>query len=104
MAEERKSITLYIAQQPFKLSVPANQEELYRRAENRIQEYIHQLAEKNNISDKFVQLGYAAINFALNEIYLTDKQKFVDSDLKTSLRKIQEIVQLALNDANGKAS
>jgi cell division protein ZapA (FtsZ GTPase activity inhibitor) len=102
MAEERKSITLYIAQQPFKLSVPASQEEMYRRAESRIQEYTRQLVEKNNIGDKFVQLGYAAINFALNEIYLTDKQKFVDSDLKTNLRKIQEVIQMVLNDAEEK--
>jgi len=102
MAEERKSITLYIAQQPFKLSVPASQEEMYHRAENRIQEYVRQLAEKNNISDRFVQLGYAAINFALNEIYLTDKQKFVDSDLKNNLKKIQEVIQLVLNDSNEK--
>jgi len=99
MAEERKSITLYIAQQPFKLSVHASQEELYHRAESRIQDYMRQLAEKN-VSDRFVQLGYAAINFALNEIYLTDKQKFVDTDLKTNLRKIQEVIQLVLNDTN----
>ena len=104
MAEERKSITLYIAQQPFKLSVPASQEEMYHRAENRIQEYTRQLAEKNNINDRFVQLGYAAINFALNEIYLTDKQKFVDSDLKNNLRKIQDIIQLVLNDTKEKTS
>jgi metal-dependent hydrolase (beta-lactamase superfamily II) len=104
MAEERKSITLYIAQQPFKLSVAANQEELYHRAESRIQEYIQQLAGKNNISDRLVQLGYAAINFALNEIYVTDKQKFIDSDLKNNLRKIQEDIQLVLNDSNGKTS
>ena len=102
MAEERKSITLYIAQQPFKLSIPVHEEELYRRAENRIQDYTRQLAEKSNISDKFLQLGYAAINFALNEIYLTDKQKFVDSDLKNNLRKIKEVIQLVLNDSNEK--
>jgi hypothetical protein len=100
MAEERKSITLYIAQQPFKLSVLASEEELYHRAESRIQEYMRRLAEKNNISDRFVQLGYAAINFALNETYLTDKQKFVDSDLKNNLRKIQEVIQLVLKDTN----
>lgn len=100
MDEERKSITLYIAQQPFKLSVPASQEEMYHRAESRIQEYMQQLAEKNSISDRFTQLGYAAINSALKEIYLTDKQKFVDSDLKNNLRKIQEVIQLVLKDTN----
>ena len=104
MAEERKSITLYVAQQPFKLAVSANQEELYHRAESRIREYIQQLAEKNNISDRFVQLGYATIYFALNEIQLTDKQKFVDSDLKNNLRKIQEVIQLVLDDTQEKAN
>ena len=104
MAEERKSITLYIAQQPFKVTVPVNQEELYRRAESKIQECIQQLAGRNNISDRFVQLGYAVINFAVNETNLLDKQKYIDSDLKTTLRKIQKEIQLALNDANGKAS
>jgi cell division protein ZapA (FtsZ GTPase activity inhibitor) len=100
MAEERKSITLYIAQQPFKLSVPASQEEMYHRAESRIQEYMRQFAEKTNISDRFAQLGYAAINSAVKEVSLTDRQKFVDSDLKNNLRKIQEVIQSVLNDAN----
>ena len=99
MAEERKSITLYIAQQPFKLVVPANDEALYRRAESRVQDYMRQLAERN-ISDRFVQLGYAAISSALNEICLADKQKFVDSDLKNHLRKIQEVIELVLNDTD----
>ena len=98
MAEERKSITLYIAQQPFKLSVSADKEELYRRAESRIQEYMRQLSEKNNINDKLTLLGYAAINSAINEISLIDKQKYVDTDLKSNLRKIQEIIQLVLTD------
>ena len=100
MAEERKSITLYVAQQPFKLSILSSQEEMYHKAEKRIQEYARNLAEKNNITDRFMQLGYAVINFALNEVYLTEKQKFIDTDLKNSLKKIQEIVNLALNEPN----
>jgi len=98
MAEERKSITLYIGQQPFKLSVSAADEELYHRAEGRIQEYMRKLAENKGISDKFVQLGYAAVHFATHEISLTDKQKFVDTDLKNNLRKIKEVIDLVLND------
>jgi predicted solute-binding protein len=100
MAEERKSITLYVAQQPFKLSILASQEEMYHKAEKRIQEYTRSLAEKNNITDRFVQLGYAVINFALNEVYLTEKQKFVDTELKNNLRKIQEIISLILDEPN----
>ncbi|MDR1181030.1 MAG: hypothetical protein LBL13_03520 [Bacteroidales bacterium] len=100
MAEERKSITLYVAQQPFKLSILASQEEMYHKAEKRIQEYTRNLAEKNNITDRFVQLGYAVINFALNEIYLTEKQKFVDADLKNNLRKIKEVINLVLDEPN----
>ncbi len=100
MAEERKSITLYVAQQPFKLSILPSQEEMYHKAEKRIQEYTRNLAEKNNITDRFVQLGYAVINFALNEVHLTEKQKFVDTDLKNNLRKIQEIVNLVLDEPN----
>ena len=99
MAEERKSITLYVAQQPFKVSILPSQEEMYRKAEKRIQEYTRNLAEKSNITDKSVQLGYAAINFAINEIYLTEKQKFVDTDLKDKLRKIQEVIDSALNES-----
>ena len=98
MAEERKSITLYIAQQPFKVSILSSQEEMYHKAEKRIQEYTRNLAEKSNITDKFVQLGYAVINFALNEIYLTEKQKYVDTDLKNKLKKIQEVVDLVLKE------
>ena len=98
MAEERKSITLYVAQQPFKLSILSSQEEMYHKAEKRIQDYSRSLAEKSNITDRVTQLGYAAINFALNEVFLTEKQKFVDTDLKDSLKKIQKIVNSALNE------
>jgi len=100
MADEKKSITLYVAQQPFKLSVLAGQEELYRKAERRIQDYTRNLAEKNNIHDKLIQIGYAAINFALNEIVLTEKQKFVDTDLKNNLKKMQTIIDEVLNESN----
>ncbi len=98
MTDEKKSITLYVAQQPFKLSILASQEELYHKAEKRIQDYTCNLAKKNNINDKFTQLGYAVINFALNEIVLTEKQKFVDTDLKNNLKKIQEVIKEVLNE------
>lgn len=100
MTDEKKSITLYVAQQPFKLSILASQEELYHKAEKRIQDYTRNLAEKNNINDKFTQLGYAVINFALNEIVLTEKQKYVDTDLKNNLKKIQEVIKEVLNEPN----
>jgi len=100
MAEERKSITLYVAQQPFRLSILPSQEDIYHKADKRIQEYTRNLAEKNKITDRVTQLGYAVINFAVNEIYLTEKQKFVDTDLKNSLKKIQEIVNSVLNESN----
>ncbi|MCL2131338.1 MAG: cell division protein ZapA [Lentimicrobiaceae bacterium] len=100
MAEERESITLYIAQQPLRLFIPAGQEALYRRAESRVQEHMRQLAEKQNINDKLAQLSYAAVGFAINEIVLTDRQKFVNTDLKNNLRKIQKVIQLVLNDSN----
>jgi hypothetical protein len=100
MTDEKKSITLYVAQQPFKLSILASQEELYHKAEKRIQDYTRNLAEKNNINDKFTQLGYAVINFALNEIVLTEKQKFVDTDLKNNLKKMQEVIKEVLNEPN----
>ena len=100
MADEKKSITLYVAQQPFKLSVAAGQEELYRKAERRIQDYTRNLAEKNNIHDKLIQIGYAAINFALNEIVLIEKQKFVDTDLKNNFKKMQTIIDEVLKESN----
>ena len=100
MAEDKKSITLYVAQQPFKLSILPSQEEMYHKAEKKIQDYTRTLAEKNNITDKVMQLGYAAISFALNEVYLTEKQKFIDTDLKNNLKKIQEIVDKILTEPN----
>ena len=100
MAEEKKSITLYVAQQPLKLTILPSQEEMYHEAEKKIQDYIRNLAEKNNITDRFMQLGYAVINFALKEVYLTEKQKFVDTDLKNKLKQIQEIINLVLDETN----
>jgi predicted ATPase len=100
MAEEKKSksITLHVAQRPFKLLIPESQEELYRKAEKRIQSFVQYIAEEHHISDSFAQLGYAVINFAVNEVDLAEKQQFVDKELKHNLRKIQEIVNLVLED------
>ncbi|MDD2622775.1 MAG: hypothetical protein WC142_06330 [Bacteroidales bacterium] len=96
MEEERKSITLYIAQQPFKLSVTSGQEELYRKAEEKIAQYIKTLASKQ-ITDRFTQIGYALINFTIKETYLSEKQKFIDTDLKHNLRNLQNVLQDVLN-------
>lgn len=97
MEEERKSITLYIAQQPFKLSITTGQEELYRKAEEKIAQYIKTLATKQ-ITDRFTQMGYALINFAIKETYLTEKQHFIDTDLKNNLKNLQNVLQNVLNE------
>ena len=85
MADEKKTITLYIAQKPFRLSIPASQEEIYRKAERNIQDYVKQLANKSNITDPFTQIGYAVIKYAVRETQLSDKQQYIDTDLKEAL-------------------
>lgn len=97
MEEERKSITLYIAQQPFKLSVTAEQEELYRKAEEKISQYIKSLASKQ-ITDRFTQMGYALINFAIKETYLTEKQHYIDTELKQNLKNLQTVLHDVLSE------
>ncbi|NLJ81714.1 MAG: cell division protein ZapA [Bacteroidales bacterium] len=91
MEDKRKSITIYIAQQPFKLLVTDEQEELYRKAEDKISQYIKSLASKQ-ITDRFTQMGYALINFAIKETYLTEKQHYIDTDLKKSLKNLQSVL------------
>ncbi len=103
MQDEKKTITLYVAQQPFKLSVNVSQEELYRKAEQRINVYIRQLAERNHITDRMVQMGYALINFAIKETYLTDKQNYVDTKLKDNLKDLQNVLQNVLNEMENDA-
>lgn len=97
MQDEKKSIALYIGQQQFKLSVNASQEELYRKAEKRINAYMQQLAEKSHISDRTVQMGFALINFAIKETYLVDRQRYVDTKLKDNLKALQEMLQKTLD-------
>lgn len=97
MQDEKKSIALYIGQQQFKLSVNASQEELYRKAEKRINAYMQQLAEKSHISDRTIQMGFALINFAIKETYLVDRQRYVDTKLKDNLKALQEMLQKTLD-------
>lgn len=92
MQDEKKSISLYIGQQQFKLSVNASQEELYRKAEKRINAYLQQLADRNHISDSRIQMGYALINFAIKETYLADRQQYVDTKLKDNLKALQQML------------
>lgn len=92
MQDEKKSISLYIGQQQFKLSVNASQEELYRRAEKRINAYLQQLADRNHITDSRIQMGYALINFAIKETYLADRQQYVDTKLKDNLKALQQML------------
>lgn len=97
MEDKRKSITIYIAQQPFKLLVTDEQEELYRKAEDKISQYIKSLASKQ-ITDRFTQMGYALINFAIKETYLTEKQHYIDTDFKKSLKNLQSVLQNIISD------
>lgn len=97
MQDEKKSISLYIGQQQFKLSVNASQEELYRKAEKRINAYLQQLADRNHISDPRIQMGYALINFAIKETYLADRQQYVDTKLKDNLKSLQEMLRKTLD-------
>ena len=97
MQDEKKSSALYLGQQQFKLSVNASQEELYRKAEKRINAYMQQLAEKSHISDRTVQMGFALINFAIKETYLVDRQRYVDTKLKDNLKALQEILRKTLD-------
>lgn len=92
MQDEKKSISLYIGQQQFKLSVNASQEELYRKAEKRINAYLQQLADRNHITDSRIQMGYALINFAIKETYLADRQQYVDTKLKDNLKALQQML------------
>lgn len=103
MQDGKKTITLYIAQQPYKLSVAASQEELYRKAEQRINSYIRQLSEKSHVSDRMTQMGYALINFAIKETYLTDKQHYVDTKLKENLKNLQNVLQAVLKGMDEEA-
>ena len=43
-------------------------------------------------------MGYAVINFAMKNILLNEKQKFVDTDLLEVLKKIQTTVNEALDE------
>ena len=101
MQNEKKSITLYIGQNPFKLSVNPSQEELYRKAERRINAYMQQLADKNNISDRMLQMGYALINFAIKETYYVDRQQYVDTKLKDNLKTLQDVLRRTLDGLEG---
>ncbi|MBO4581551.1 MAG: cell division protein ZapA [Bacteroidales bacterium] len=98
MSENKKLITLYVAQQAFKLTIPESQEVLYREAERNINTYIRSLSEKIHSTDKFTLMGYAVINFAMKNILLNEKQKFVDSDLLEVLKKIQTTVNEVLDE------
>ena len=101
MQNEKKSITLYIGQNPFKLSVNPSQEELYRKAERRINAYMQQLADKNNISDRMLQMGYALINFAIKETYYVDRQQYVETKLKDNLKTLQDVLRRTLDGLEG---
>ncbi len=96
MSEDKKLITLYVAQQAFRLTIPAEQESLYREAERNINTYIHTLSGRVGSTDKFTLMGYAVINFAMKNLLLTEKQKFVDTDLIEVLKKIQTIAGEAI--------
>ena len=96
MQNETKSITLNIGQKSFKLLANASQEEYYRKAENRINSYMRQLSEKKRIADRMDLMGYALIYFAIKEVYLVERQQYVDAKLKDNLKALQEVLRKTL--------
>ena len=57
---------------------------------------MRQLAEKNRISDRMLQMGFALINFAVKDTYKEERQQYVDTKLKDNLKTLQEVLRRTL--------
>ena len=92
------SITVNIADRPYKLKIDMEEEEVIRKAVKSINEKMKAYAESYAYKDKQDLLAMVALHFAITGDASEKEAKFVSEQLHESLLEIDSILSETLKD------
>ena len=101
MAEEKLQMRLNIEGKQYPMSVPAEKEEIYRRAASEINAYAGSL--RNKLQGKLDErdfLALAALKFAIDKIDLQRSREVGDEDM-AAMSRIDKRLDSYLNSIDG---
>jgi cell division protein ZapA len=90
------SITVVIADRPYKLTISTDEEEAIRKAAAAIDMHIEKYASYFQYKDKQDLLAMVALQFSTSSIDFENQLKFQDKELMGRLSKIDEVLTEAL--------
>ncbi|MFA6949093.1 MAG: cell division protein ZapA [Lentimicrobiaceae bacterium] len=91
------SITVVIADRPYKLKVDRNEEEGLRKAAKVIEEQMEKYATYFQFKDKQDLLAMVALQFSASTIDLEEQVKYRDNEMLEKLTDIDEVLTAHLD-------
>lgn len=91
------SITVVIADRPYKLTISTDEEEAIRKAAAAIDNHIEKYASYFQYKDKQDLLAMVALQFSTSSIDFENQLKFRDKELMGRLSKIDEVLTETLS-------
>lgn len=86
------SITVVIADRPYKLKVDRSEEEGLRRAAKVIEEQIEKYASSFQFKDKQDLLAMVALQFSASTIELEEQVRYRDNEMLDNLAEIDKVL------------
>ena len=92
------SITVVIADRPYKLTISPDEEEAIRKAATAIETHIEKYASYFQYKDKQDLLAMVALQFSTSSIDFENQLKFRDQELMSRLSDVDKVLTESLND------
>lgn len=86
------SITVVIADRPYKLKISRKEEEGLRKATKVIEEQIESYAKYFQYKDKQDLLAMVALQFAVSSVELEEQLKYRDNEMLVKLAEIDKVL------------
>ena len=97
MSEDLISISVVIADRPYKLKVKREEEEVVRNAAKKIKEQLRDLQQQYSVSDKQDHLAMATLLYCVETLTSKNAIYEVDEQLETKLDELDEILTIFLD-------
>jgi len=95
---EEFTITVTIADRPYRLTIDRDEEEIIRKAEKLINEALRNYSDAYAYNDKQDLVAMVALQFTTNSLKLEDQINFFDKDMIEKLKIIDNLLQGSLNN------
>lgn len=86
------NINITIADRPYRLTIDREEEEVVRKAAEKVNEKVKAFARNYSFKDKQDLLAMIALQYTTEAIQLNDQQKFVENELDQRLSLLDNLL------------